>query len=276
MLFKDYLAGDPENLLGRKHYEKFGASAALLMKILDAAEQLPIQCHPTVPDAQRYYHSKFGKTEAWYVIATREINGVKPYLLAGFNESLNEALFRKEALSGKFSAGEKMMHKLEVKPGDCLLIRGGLAHAIGCGVTLIEIMEPSDLVIQPELYCGTQPLSEAERWSGASPENALNCFDFTPYSEQETRRRNIPDPERIDDSLQILISGRIAKYFEMQKMTCRGKYLLHNRERKLRAGVVVQGGFVLNDGIRSLSLKCGDSFFLPCALDQIEFTGNGG
>ena len=275
LLFKDYLARDPENMLGTAHYRKFGANPALLMKILDAAEQLPIQCHPSVPDAKKYFHSDFGKTEAWHVISVREINGEKPYLLVGFNESLDAECFRKEALSGKFPKGKNMMHKLEVKQGDSLLIRGGLPHAIGCGVTLIEIMEPSDLVIQPELYCGTQPLSEAERWSGANPEDALKCFDYTPRSESETRRVNIPVPEKIDDSLQILISQKEAKYFEMQKLSCRGKYLLRNREKKFRVGVVVQGKMNLNDGLRDLQLNCGDSFFLPYSLDQAEFSGTG-
>ena len=98
MRFTDYLARDPENTLGRRHFERFGANAGLLMKILDAAEQLPIQCHPAVPDARRYYNSAFGKTEAWYVIAVREVNGEKPFLLVGFNESLDEKVFREEAL----------------------------------------------------------------------------------------------------------------------------------------------------------------------------------
>ncbi len=275
MRFTDYLARDPEKTLGRRHHARFGANAGLLMKILDAAEQLPIQCHPSVADARRYYHSDFGKTEAWYVIAVREVNGEKPFLLVGFNERLDEKVFREEALSGTFSSGGKMLHKLEVKPGDCLLIRGGLPHAIGCGVTLIEVMEPSDLVIQPELFCGSQPLSESERWSGAAPEDALKCFDYTPLSESEVRRRNILTPEQADESLQILIPRTLAKYFEVQKMVCRGRYTLRNREQCHRAGVVVRGEVSLDDGVRELTLKTGDAFFLPCALEQAEFRGTG-
>lgn len=275
VLFSEYLANDPENTLGNKHFEKFGANAALLMKILDAAEQLPIQCHPTVPDAQRYYHSNFGKTEAWYVIATREVNGVDPYLLVGFNEKLDVEQFQSEALLGSFPTGDQMLHKLAVKPGDCLLIRGGLPHAIGCGVTLIEIMEPSDLVIQPELFCGTQKLSDAERWNGAAPEDALKCFDYTPVTGQENLRRNKFLPEQVDNSLQILIPRSVARYFEVQKLVCRQHYKLHNAQHCLRAGVVTAGKLTCSCGNEELELRCGDAFFLPYALMECDFYGDG-
>ena len=275
VLFQDYLARDPQAALGERHWRKFGANAALLMKILDAAERLPIQCHPTVADARRCFHSDFGKTEAWYVIAAREVCGPKPYLLVGFNETLDEKQFRAEALSGVFFRGETMLHKFAVKPGDRFLIRGGLPHAIGCGVTLIEVMEPSDLVIQPELRCGTQPLSEAERWSGATPLDALGCFDYTPLGEAETRRRNIPEPVWLDDSLQVVIPRRLARYFEVQKMVCTAGYTLHNKEQCHRAGVVIRGELRLFDGVRELPLRSGDAFFLPYALEQVEFDGEG-
>ena len=275
ILFRDYLARDPEETLGHEHLEKFGANAALLMKILDAAEQLPIQCHPSVPDAQKYFNSDFGKTEAWYVIATREVNGVKPYLLAGFNENLNADLFKSEALNGVFTTGQDMLHKIEVKPGDCLLIRGGFPHAIGCGVTLIEVMEPSDLVIQPELYCGTQKLSDAERWSGASPEDALKCFNYTASSEAVMFKENMMQAQAVDSSLQIVLPGSVAGYFEVQKLVCRGEYTLHNREKRHRAGVVTNGSLVLDDGCKELELKSGEAFFLPYAFEDVSFRGNG-
>ena len=274
-LFRDYLARDPEVTLGPDHFRKFGANAALLMKILDAAEQLPIQCHPTVPDARRYFNSNFGKTEAWYIIGGREIGGRKPYLLAGFNDKLDEEVFKKEARTGVFDTGAEMMHELSVAPGDCLLIRGGFPHAIGSGVTLIEVMEPSDLVIQPELCCGEQKLSDAERWSGADPEDALNCFEYRPVSETEVRRENIIEPEFIDESLQIVLPRRLAKYFEVQKLVCRKQYTLKNREKRHRAGVVVAGKFELTDHRGCLQLNPGDAFFLPYALTECTFTGDG-
>lgn len=274
-LFSEYLAENPEYTLGKEHFSRYGANAALLMKILDAAEQLPIQCHPSVPDARRYYNSDFGKTEAWYIADVREVNGVEPYLLVGFNDKLDVEQFKREALSGAFPTGEQMLHKLKVKPGDCLLIRGGLPHAIGSGVTLIEIMEPSDLVIQPEHFCGTQKLSEAERWTGAVPEDALKCFDYTSVTAQENLRRNKFLPEQIDEHLQMLIPRTVANYFELQKLVCCSHYKLYNTQHCHRAGVVTAGNFMCSSGDEKLELHCGDAFFLPYGLTECDFYGDG-
>ena len=89
------------------------------------------------------------------------------------------------------------------------------------------------------------------------------------------RRRNILTPDRVDESLQILIPRSLAKYFEVQKMVCRGRYTLRNREHCHRAGVVVRGEMSLHDGVRELTLNTGDAFFLPYALEQAEFRGTG-
>ena len=273
--FGDWLAADPEETLGRDHAAKYGANAALLMKILDAAERLPIQVHPSVPDAKRFFHSKFGKTEAWYVISTREVAGEEPYLLFGFNDQLDRERFCREALEGAFPTGQGMLHKLAVRPGDRFLVPGGTPHAIGCGVTLIEVMEPSDLVIQPEFFCGTQRLSEAERWSGADPAEALRCFDFTSESEAELRARCTPVPEAIDESLSRIIPARLARCFEVQLLRCRGNYRFFNREKRHRAGVVTSGDLELTDRTGTLELRRGDAFFLPYSLEECEFRGVG-
>lgn len=275
MLFGDWLAANPEETLGREHAAKYGANAALLMKILDAAERLPIQVHPSVPDARRYFHSKFGKTEAWYVISTREVEGEAPYLLFGFNERLDRERFCREALAGAFPTGQGMLHKLAVRPGDCFIVPGGTPHAIGCGVTLIEVMEPSDLVVQPEFFCGTQRLSDAERWSGAEPLDALKSFDFVSETEAALRARCTPEPERIDESLSRIIPGRIARYFEVQLLRCRGTYRFFNRENRHRAGVVTAGDLELTDSTGTLELHRGDAFFLPYSLKDCEFRGVG-
>ena len=275
-IFSDYLRSNLSETLGEIHVNKYGANAAFLMKILDAAERLPIQVHPSVPDAKRYFHSDFGKTEAWYVVATRRINGAEPYLMLGFNTELDREKFCQEAMRGTFIAGHSMLLKLAVRPGDCFIIPGGIVHAIGQGITLIEVMEPSDLVVQPECFCGQQHLSDSERWSNAKPEDALKCFDFTAETEEEVRRRCSPVAEFMDECLSRVIPYKsAAHYFEVQKLECRGHYTLINRENRHRAGVVVGGDLELLSGNERLSLKQGEAFFLPYALKSCDFVGNG-
>ena len=59
-----------------------------------------------------------------------------------------------------------MLNRIAVRPGDVIVIRGGLPHAIGPGVTMVEVMEPSDLVIVPEIDCCGVRLTEKQRFAG--------------------------------------------------------------------------------------------------------------
>ena len=144
--FADLLKKYPADLLGEAHFARYGANPAVLTKFLDSAIRLPVQVHPTVPDAKRYFHADFGKTEAWIILACRP----GAYVYCGFNETLDEAVFRRESLAGVYERGLGMMHKIPVKPGEVVIVWGGLPHAIGPGITMVEVMEPSDLTINPE------------------------------------------------------------------------------------------------------------------------------
>ena len=271
--FRDLLAAHPA------WTRPAGSETGILMKILDSAERLPIQVHPTVENAKRYFGSMHGKTECWIVLATRAVNGEEPYLLLGFNPALDRERFLVEARTGVFDSGAKMLHKLVVKPGDAILVPGGTPHAIGPGVTVIEVMEPSDLVVQPELRCGEQPLSLSERFSGAAPEDAFKAFDFLPETVAELKARCFHAPEELErhsgGSLLRLIPLASNGFFEVRKLLVNGNFGLSNRERCCRAGVVTAGALELDAGGETLALRCGDGFFLPADLANCTFRGRG-
>ena len=119
--FLDLLEKYPADLLGEAHFARYGANPAVLTKFLDSAIRLPVQVHPTVPDAKRYFHADFGKTEAWIILACRP----GAYVYCGFNETLDEAVFRRESLAGVYERGLGMMHKIPVKPGEVVIVWGG-------------------------------------------------------------------------------------------------------------------------------------------------------
>jgi len=256
-----------------------GSETGILMKILDSAERLPIQVHPSVENAKRYFNAAHGKTECWVVLGTRVVNGEDPYLLLGFNPSLDRERFLAEARTGVFDSGAKMLHKLTVKPGDAILVPGGTPHAIGPGVTVIEVMEPSDLVVQPESRCGKQPLSDSERFSGASPEDAFKAFGFKPETEAEVIARCFHAPEELERASggfrTRLIPLDSNGFFEVRKLCVSGEFDLANREACCRAGVVVEGALEAEAEGEFLSLRCGDGFFLPADLKRCRFRGRG-
>lgn len=278
-LFRDWLASDPEAAFGKEHLKNIGPVPGLLMKILDSAERLPIQTHPDIPTAQKYFHADHGKTECWVVVGSRVVNGEQPYLLLGFNEKLNQETFLNEARQGEFPTGAGMLHKWTLKPGEAIIVPGGIPHAIGPGVTVIEVMEPSDLVVQPEHFCGEQPLTDSERFSGAPEEDAYKAFDFKAETMAQVRARCFIEPELIAEQpsgkLYKAIPESRAKLFEVQRLELNGLWHDVNPSGRCRAGVVTAGetGTLSYNG-GSFTLRPGESFFLPAAAKEITIEGN--
>ena len=246
----------------------------MLVKLLDSAEQLPMQVHPTKADARKYLNSSYGKTEAWLVLGTREVNGEAPYLLVGFNEQLDPETFTKECLAGKFERGLSMLNRIAVKPGDTIIIRGGVPHAIGPGVTMVEIMEPSDWVVIPEIECCGVSLNEKQRFMGIAPETAVGMFDYTPQTPDEIRARFSPIPKLIRETsegrLRTLISPEDCELFSAYGLAVNGSWELDNPD-SCGIGIVTEGSLDL-DGI---CLRSGENFFLPYERKKLPVRGRG-
>ncbi len=272
--FPGFLKEHAEMMLGAAHAAKFGPVPGVLVKFLDSAEQLPLQMHPTRADAKKYLHSDYGKTEAWIVLSTRKVNGQDPYLLVGFNEKLDRARFARECLEGKFVEGEAMLNRLYVSPGDVIVIRGGLPHAIGPGVTMVEIMESSDWVIVPEINCCGVQLNEKQRFMGIDPETAVNMTDFTPHTIVEIREKFFPKPKLLEkqgsSTLTSLISPEECEYFSAAELKMDGRFILAKPD-SFAIGAVVEGTLDFN----GTAVGPAGSFFLPYAVKEVTVTGRG-
>ncbi len=269
-----------EDLFGPVHVARFGKTPAFLTKLLDSAIRLPLQAHPDRETARRLYHSPFGKTEAWIVLATRRIRGEDPYLLLGFNEKLCPEVFVEDCLRGDMRRPLEMVHKHPVKPGDILLLTGGLIHAIGPGVFLVEIMEPTDWVTQPDPVCGTQPLTLEDRFGPIPPEQAMEVFHFEPMTREQAWRRAALQPrlETVQDGgrSSILIDPGENPYFGARRIEISGNWRGDSRSTGAFAGIVVRGKLQVRAGAEHstpLSLRCGDTFFMPWACGEYAMEG---
>lgn len=127
----------PLQLLGATSVNRFGNQFPLLIKYIDAAQDLSIQVHPDDSVAQKK-HNSFGKTEMWYIMHADE--GAR--LIMGFNEDCDKDAFAK-AIQEKSLLD--LLNKQQVKTGDAFFIKPGLIHAIGGGITLAEIQQSSDI-----------------------------------------------------------------------------------------------------------------------------------
>ena len=128
---------NPESFLGKSVVERFGKDFPILIKFIDAKQDLSIQLHPN-DELAKERHDSFGKTEMWYVMDADE----KADLIVGFNKDVT-----KEEYSNSLENDTllDLLNYESVKEGDTFFINTGKIHAIGAGVLLAEIQQTSDI-----------------------------------------------------------------------------------------------------------------------------------
>lgn len=145
-LLRDLVAADPVAWLGADApaAPRSGpADTGVLVKLLDAGQRLPVHVHPDRGFAARHLDCPYGKTEAWYVLDSDGDGAV--YL--GWHEDVDPAELE-QARDAQDSAWMlSRLNRVEVRPGDGVLVPAGTAHAIGEGVFLAEVQEPTDFSI---------------------------------------------------------------------------------------------------------------------------------
>lgn len=134
---EDLIERDPDALLGREVRERFGTEFPILIKFIDAKQDLSIQLHPDDRLAKAR-HNSHGKTEMWYIMDADP--GSR--LIVGFNRSVEKAEYIKSLEEGTLL---ELMNYEPVQEGDSFFINTGKIHAIGAGVLLAEIQQTSDI-----------------------------------------------------------------------------------------------------------------------------------
>lgn len=134
---KTILALYKENLIGKKNYKTFGSKFPLLIKFIDAKEDLSIQLHPN-NDLAAKRHNSFGKTEMWYVLDAE----IDASIIVGFNQKVTPEKYLQHLESKSLT---KILNSENVTNGDAFFIEVGRVHAIRAGVMLAEIQQTSDI-----------------------------------------------------------------------------------------------------------------------------------
>ncbi|WP_318345840.1 type I phosphomannose isomerase catalytic subunit [Flagellimonas baculiformis] len=134
---EDLIHQQPEAVLGKSVVERFGNDFPILIKFIDAKQDLSIQLHPNDKLAKER-HNSFGKTEMWYIMDADP--GAK--LIVGFNKDVEKTEYIESLEQGTLL---DLMNYEEVEEGDTFFINTGKIHAIGAGVLLAEIQQTSDV-----------------------------------------------------------------------------------------------------------------------------------
>ena len=133
----ELIARDGERLLGRANYARCGTEFPLLVKFIDARENLSIQVHPNDEVAHRHCQQR-GKTEMWYVIEAAE--GARLY--AGFRRATTPEEYAAHVAEKRIT---DLLADHAVHAGDVFYLPAGCIHSIGAGLLLAEIQQTSDL-----------------------------------------------------------------------------------------------------------------------------------
>lgn len=124
-------------LIGETVYKHFGTEFPLLVKFIDARQDLSVQVHPN-DELARIRHGKHGKTEMWYVI------GADPgaHLKSGFSRKITPAEYERRVADNTLT---EVLCDYAVQPGDLFFLPAGRIHAICSGSFVAEIQQTSDI-----------------------------------------------------------------------------------------------------------------------------------
>lgn len=139
-VLRDLVVRDPRGWVGADVPD---GDTGLLLKLLDAGQRLPVHVHPDRAFAASHLDCPYGKTEAWLVLDAEP--GAAVHL--GWSQDVDTAELarRRDAQDGDWML--ERMHRVAVHPGDGFLVPAGTVHAIGAGVLMAEVQEPTDLSI---------------------------------------------------------------------------------------------------------------------------------
>lgn len=124
-------------LVGEANYVRFGNIFPLLIKFIDAQQDLSIQVHPG-DDLAKKRHNSMGKTEMWYVIDARE--GAK--LRSGFSKQITPKEYKERIHNSTIT---EVLEEYSIHPGDVFFLPAGRVHSIGAGAFIAEIQQTSDI-----------------------------------------------------------------------------------------------------------------------------------
>lgn len=230
--------------------EDFGSKVArfaffpVLIKLIDAADNLSVQVHPS-DDYALKNENQYGKTEMWYVISAEKGAG----LYIGFKRKTSPEEVRKSVEDGSIM---NLLNFQRVAPGQVYFIKSGTVHAIGKGVTVMEIQQNSTLTYRLYDY---KRLGKDGKPRQLHLEKALQVLDYEPYK-----------TPHFDQG----ILGECA-YFAVTKEDA-----VINNAIKAPADSFASFTFV-DDGkgtVEGLPYQKGDTFFLPAGKSAtIKGTG---
>lgn len=237
------------NLLGEKAYRQFGNKFPLLIKFIDANQDLSIQVHPN-DELARKRHNNFGKTEMWYVIDAEE--GAS--LISGFNRALDQQEYLDYFNSGRIT---ELLNEELVKNDDVFFLPAGRIHTIGKGLLIAEIQQTSDITYR--IYDFDRVDKQGKKRE-LHVENALEAIDYNHYDDYKTKY------DKESDYASLVR----CKYFVTNRIVTEKAFLTDYRDiESFKIIMVLEGSGYIDLETEKYGYGIGDTYLIPACINSL-------
>lgn len=253
----DLLASEKDNLVGKSVYKRFGNEFPLLIKFIDANEDLSIQVHPDDELAKKR-HNSYGKTEMWYVIQADE----GATLISGFSQEVDKDLYLEKFNSGHLT---DILNKEEVKADDVFFLPAGRVHTIGKGLLIAEIQQASDITYR--IY-DFDRVDDKGNKRELHVEEALDAIDYNHYDEYKTAYQ----PKK-NHAVELVdcpyFTTNVLDYNQntQRDYSVLDSFVIH---------ICLAGSYILKYGAEELPVNMGDCILIPATMQQVVLETNKG
>ena len=250
-LIKEY---GPE-LLGRHVYETCGEKFPLLIKFIDARDDLSIQVHPDDTMAQEVHDQPFGKTEMWYVVSADK----DAHLMSGLSAEITPEEYVSRVENNTIT---DILCDYKVASGDVFFLPAGRIHSIGKGCFIAEIQQTSDLTYRIYDF-GRLGLDGQPR--ELHTELAKDAIDYSVSEDYRTAYAPVLNEDA------PLVE---CKYFKTHLLDLTEPLSVDVKSKdSFMIVICLEGSGKLTDSNGyELHLKQGETVLVPAVTDQIIFT----
>ena len=245
-----------EILIGKSLYARFGNHFPLLVKFIDAEDDLSIQVHPDDALAGEKHDSP-GKTEMWYVIQADQ----GATLVAGFNQPVDEALYRESLRTGRV---HEILNKHPVAAGDAFFLPAGRVHAIGKGVLVAEIQQASDVTYRIHDY-DREDANGGRR--ALDTDAAIAALDFGFHQDFK-----LPYQEILNAPARLVQ----CEHFTADILECSETVVRNYAFDSFVIHVCVHGSYTIHYGWGRLDVRMGDCVLIPAVIQTIDLETESG
>ena len=248
------------DLVGEGVWRRFAGEFPLLIKLIDAHEDLSVQVHPDDEYARASGLGQQGKMEAWFVLHSeggRAVFGLRKGL---GRQEVERALAANEV--------ESALRYCDLAPGDLVFVPPGIVHALSGGTVLYEVQQSSDLTFRLYDY-GRKGLDGKPR--ELHIERAMDVIRLDPSLAGPTPWRELPDATAAGG---LLVD---CDYFQLQLFRVGAKALAHSSRGAFQALTVIVGEAEVRASVSRTILRAGASLLVPAHRDfAVESAGEAG